>query len=97
MATRNDPVTLTDADRTAIEAGVRAAVGNVASAAFRTMIATKGADGTVTACGYVNTGDGDKPYVGTLAGGAFTVTGRGGTAEETIATHSACGRKGIHI
>jgi hypothetical protein len=97
MATRNDPVTLTDADRAAIETGVRAALGGAAGATFRTMIATKGADGVVTACGYVNTGSGDKPYIGTLAGGAFTMTGKGGTTEETIATQSACSRKGVHI
>jgi hypothetical protein len=97
MAARNDPVMLTDADRAAIETGVRAALGNAGNATFRTMIATKGADGIVTACGYVDTGGGDKPYVGTLAGGAFTMTRKGGTAEETIATHTACGHKGIHI
>ena len=95
-AARNEPVTLTDADRGAIEAGVRTALGST-SATFRTMIATKGADGVVTACGYVNAGSGDTPYVGTLTGGAFTMTRKGGTAEETIATHTACGQKGIHI
>jgi hypothetical protein len=96
-STRNDPVTLTDADRKAIETGVRAALGNPPSATFRTMIATKGSDGIVTACGYVNTGSGDKPYIGTLSDAGFTMTGKGGTTEETIATQTACGHKGVHI
>ena len=93
---RNAPVTLTDADRAAIETGMRAALGS-ANATFRTMIATSSVDGTVTACGYVNSGSGDTPYIGTLTGGVFTMTRKGGTAEETIATHTACGQKGIHI
>jgi hypothetical protein len=97
MSTRNTPVTLTDANRKAIETGVRAALGNPANATFRTMIATKGSDGVVTACGYVNTGSGDKPYIGTLADAGFTMTGKGGTAEETIATQTACSNKGVHI
>jgi hypothetical protein len=97
MSTRNDPVTLTDANRTAIEAGVRAALGNPANATFRTMIGTKGSDGVVTVCGYVNTGNGDKPYIGTLSDAGFTMTGKGGTADETIATQTACGHKGVHI
>lgn len=97
MSTRNTPMTLTDANRTAIEAGVRAALGNPANATFRTMIATKGSDGIVTACGYVNTGSGDKPYVGTLSAAGFTMTGKGGTVDETIATQTACSNKGVHI
>ena len=96
-STRNDPVTLTDANRTTIEAGVRAALGNPANAAFRTMIATRGSDGVVTVCGYFNAGSGDKPYIGTLSDAGFAVTGKGGTDAETIATHTACGRRGIHI
>ena len=97
MSTRNTPVTLTDANRTAIEAGVRTALGNPANATFRTMIATKAGDGVVTACGYVNTGGGDKPYIGTLSDTGFAMTGKGGTAEETIATQTACSNKGVHI
>ena len=93
---RNEPVTLTDTDRAAIETGVRTAIGSP-TATFRTMIATKGGDGVVTACGYVNAGSGDTPYVGTLRDGAFTMTRKGGTPEETIATHTACGQKGVHI
>ena len=96
MTGRNEPVTLSDADRAAIETGVRSALGSP-TATFRTMIATKGGDGVVTACGYVNTGSGDTPYIGSFSGGAFTMTRKGGTAEETIATQTACGQKSIHI
>jgi hypothetical protein len=97
MTGRNNPVTLSDANRAAIESGVRAALGNPANATFRTMIATKGPDGVVTACGYVNTGSGDKPYVGTLSDAGFAMTGKGGTDAETIATQTACSQKGVHI
>jgi hypothetical protein len=93
----NTPVTLSDADRAAVEAGVRAAIPGGAGATFRTMIATQGPDGVVTLCGYVNALSGDKPYIGTLSGGAFTMARVGGTDAEIIAVHAACGKKGIHI
>jgi hypothetical protein len=93
---RNTPVTLTDADRAAVEAGVRAALGQ-AGATFRTMLATSSSDGAVTVCGYVNSGAGDKPYIGTLAASAFTMTSVGGSDAEIIAVHTACGHKSIHI
>lgn len=91
------PHTLTDADRAAIEAGTRAYLQNPASATFRTMLATKGTDGAVTACGYVNLGTGDKPYIGTLAGGAFTVTGMGGATADTIAVQQRCQSSRVYI
>jgi hypothetical protein len=94
---RNSPVTLTDADRAAIQAGVRAALAGQGNPTFRTMIATAGADGVVTVCGYVNKGSGDKPYIGTLAASVFTMASVGGTDPEIIAVHTACGHKGIHI
>jgi hypothetical protein len=93
----NTPVTLTDADRAAVEAGVRAAIPGGTGATFRTMIATRGPDGVVTLCGYVNALSGDKPYIGTLAEGAFTMARVGGTNDEIIAVHGECGKKGIHI
>jgi hypothetical protein len=93
----NTPVTLTDADRAAVEAAVRAAIPGGAGATFRTMIATQGPDGVVTLCGYVNALSGDKPYIGTLADEAFTMARIGGTDEEIIAVHGQCGKKGIHI
>ena len=95
QAVSHVPVTLTDADRAAIEAGVRAMLSGNAS--FRTMVATRSADGTVTACGFVNAGAGDKPYVGTLAGGSFAMTAMGGSEAETIAVNTACSQRGIHI
>lgn len=92
----NTPVTLSDADRAAIEAGTRAAL-NGANATFRTMIGTRGGDGVVTVCGYVNTGSGDKPYIGVLADAGFSVSSIAATREEIIAVHGSCGQKGIHI
>jgi hypothetical protein len=91
------PFSLTDADRAAIEAGVRAHLNNPATAAFRTMTATITAEGTVTACGYVNTGTGDKPYIGTMVSPGFTVSGYGGTREEIIAVQASCSQHRIHI
>lgn len=91
------PYTVTDADRAAIEAGTRAYLQNPANATFRTMLATTGTDGAVTACGYVNLGAGDKPYIGTLAGGAFTVTGMGGATADTIAVQQRCQSSRVYI
>ncbi len=92
----NAPVTLSEADRAQVEAGVRGTLG-AGNATFRTMIATKGGDGVVTLCGYVNAGAGDKPYIGILSAAGFSVSGIGGSDAETIAVHTACGRRGIHI
>jgi hypothetical protein len=94
---RNEPVALSDADRAAVETGVRAALNGAGNPAFRTMIATKDEDGVVTLCGYVNAGPGDKPYVGVLTSAGFSVTGMGGSDADTIATHAACSHKGVHI
>jgi hypothetical protein len=93
----NTPVTLSDADRAAIEAGTRAALGGGANATFRTMIATRGGDGVVTACGYVNTGSGDRPYIGVLGAAGFSVTSISSTKDEIIAVQGACSKKGVHI
>ncbi len=90
---------LTDADRTAIEAGVRAYLQDDGSATFRTMISTKSREGVVSVCGYVNAkaNPGDKPYIGTLAAGSFIVSGMGTGNPEIIAVQSTCGRLGINI
>lgn len=93
----NTPLTLTDADRAAVEAGTRAALANPPGASFRTMAATRAPDGVVTVCGYVNTGSGDKPYVGTLSGGAYTMTGHGASDAEIVSVQAACAQKGAHI
>ena len=90
-------MTLTDADRAQVEAGVRAALTGGANATLRTMIATKGGDGVVTLCGYVNAGAGDKPYVGTLSAAGFAVSAIAASNDEIIAVHASCGQKGIHI
>jgi len=89
------PVALTDADRAAVETGVRARVA--AAATFRTMIAQRDQSGAVAVCGYVNTGASDAPYIGMLAGGAFTVTDLGGPPERTIAVQQACQARRIYI
>lgn len=89
-------VTLTDTDRGAIEAAVRARAGQP-SATFRTMIAQRDAGGAVTVCGYFNPGVGDTPFVGTLVQGGFVVTDLGGPTERTIAVQQACHGRGIYI
>lgn len=89
-------VTLTDADRAAVESAVRAQLGQP-GATFRTMIAQRDASSAVVVCGYVNPGAGDTPFVGMFNGGAFTVTDLGGTTERTIAVQKACHGRGIYI
>ena len=89
------PVALTDADRAVIETGVGARVGT--GATFRTMAAQRDQSGAVAVCGYVNTGGSDAPYIGMLAGGAFTVTDLGGPPERTIAVQQACQARRIYI
>lgn len=89
-------VTLTDAERSTVEAAVRARAGQP-SAAFRTIIAQKDISGSVTVCGYFNPGSGDTPFVGTLSEGAFVVTDVGGAPERTIAVQKACHGSGIYI
>jgi len=89
------PVALTDADRAAIETGVRTTVGG--GATFRTMTAQRDQTGAVAVCGYVNTGGSDAPYIGMLAGGTFTVTDLGGPPERTIAVQQACQARRIYI
>jgi hypothetical protein len=91
-----ETVTLTDADRAAVETAVRARLANDA-ATFRTMIGQRDQSGTVTVCGYVNPGSGDTPFVGQLSAGAFTVADLGGPAERTIAVQQACHGRGIYI
>jgi hypothetical protein len=98
------PVVLSDADRAAIEAGTRASLPNApADATFRTMTATRGSDGVVTACGYVNAKDssggntGDKPFIGVMTGAGFSVTAMGGSDAETIAVQAQCARHRINI
>jgi hypothetical protein len=89
-------ITLTDAERSTIEAAVRARAGQP-SAPFRTIIAQRDPGGSVTVCGYFNPGSGDTPFVGTLSEGAFIVTDVGGTPERTIAVQKACHGVGIYI
>lgn len=90
---------LADADRAAIEAGVRAYLQDDGSATFRTMISTRSREGIVSVCGYVNAkaNPGDKPYIGTLTPGSFTVSAVGTGTPEIIAVQSTCGRLGINI
>lgn len=89
-------LSLTDAERSTIEAAVRARAGQP-SATFRTVIAQKDLGGSVTVCGYFNPGSGDTPFVGTLSEGAFIVTDVGGQPERTIAVQKACHGSGIYI
>lgn len=92
------PVTLSDAERATVEVGARSYLQNPPDAVFRTMLASKRADGATTVCGYVNVNNGgDKPYIGTLAGGVFSVTAIGGTADETIAVQKACQSSRVYI
>ena len=94
----NTPYPLSDAEKAAIEAGVRVSGPNIAAeAAFRTITATKATNGITTACGYVGTSAGEKPFIGILGGTGFAMTGIGGAAEETIAVQTSCGQMGIHI
>jgi hypothetical protein len=87
-------ITLTDADRAAVESAVRARL--TPTATIRTMIAQRDAGG-VTVCGYVNSGSGDTPFIGMLVEGAFIVTDLGGPTERTIAVQKACHGRGIYI
>ncbi|MEP9388359.1 hypothetical protein [Mesorhizobium sp. KR9-304] len=87
-------VTLTDADRAAVEGALRARL--TPTATIRTMIAQSDAGG-VTVCGYVNSGSGDTPFIGMLVEGAFIVTDLGGPTERTIAVQKACHGRGIYI
>ena len=89
-------IPLTDAERSTVEAAVRARAGQP-SAPFRTIIAQRDPGGSVTVCGYFNPGSGDTPFVGTLSEGAFIVTDVGGTPERTIAVQKACHGVGIYI
>ena len=89
-------VTLSDADRAAIESAVRAKLASN-SATFRTIIGQRDANNAVTVCGYVNPGTGDTPFVGSLTGGTFTVIDLGGPTERTIAVQKACHGRGIYI
>ena len=89
-------VTLTDADRAAVETAVRSRLGQ-GSATFRTMIAQRDPGGMTTVCGYVNPGAGDTPFVGMLSEGSFIVTDLGGPTERTIAVQQACHSRGIYI
>lgn len=89
-------LSLTDAERSTIEAAVRARAGQP-SATFRTVIAQRDLGGSVTVCGYFNPGSGDTPFVGTLSEGAFIVTDVGGPPERTIAVQKACHGSGIYI
>ncbi|MEW9808075.1 hypothetical protein [Mesorhizobium marinum] len=89
-------VTLTDADRAAVEVAVRTRLADNA-ATFRTMIAQREANGSVVVCGYVNPGTGDTPFYGHLSGQSFTLADIGGPTERTIAVQQACHGRGIYI
>lgn len=89
-------VPLSPAERSTVEAAVRARAGQPA-ATFRTIIAQRDRGGSVTVCGYFNPGSGDTPFAGTLSEGAFIVTDVGGTPERTIAVQKACHGAGIYI
>jgi hypothetical protein len=89
-------IQLTDAERSTIEAAVRARAGQP-SAPFRTIIAQRDRGGSVTVCGYFNPGTGDTPFVGTLSEGAFIVSDVGGPTERTVAVQKACHGSGIYI
>jgi hypothetical protein len=58
------PFELTDADQAAIKAGVRASLRDPGSAEFGDMRATRGTDGAVSVCGWVNSKNGFVGYTG---------------------------------
>jgi hypothetical protein len=89
-------VALTDAERAQVQSAVTTRLGND-QATFRTMLAQRDANGSVTVCGYVNQGTGDTPFVGSLSGQAFTVSDIGGPKERTIAVQQACHGRGIYL
>lgn len=97
------PVSLTQAERSLVERETLAALPEIASGTFRTISAARAADGKVTVCGYLDFDDGrgvrsgDKPFVGLLAGDAFTLSALGGTAEETAAVQAECIRNRVYI
>lgn len=96
-ASRGTPgsaATLSEADRSAVRTGVWANLGNE-SGSFRTMIGRHQAGGKVFVCGYIDTGSGDTPFVGTLERGSFTVSGMGGAREQTIEVQKSCQSRGI--
>ena len=58
------PFQLTDADEVVIKAGVRTSLGNPGSAEFGDMRASRGTDGAVSVCGWVNSKNGVGRYTG---------------------------------
>jgi hypothetical protein len=58
------PFELTDADEVAIKAGVRTSLGNPGSAEFGDMRASRGTDGAVSVCGWINSKNGVGRYTG---------------------------------
>jgi hypothetical protein len=58
------PFELTDADEVAIKVGVRASLSDPGSAEFGDMRASRGTDGAVSVCGWVNSKNGVGRYTG---------------------------------
>ena len=102
-ATSGTSVTLSETDRSTVERDTVAVLPDVSNATFRTVSASRRADGTLTVCGYVNSTNGagvksgDKPFVGILANGSFTLSAIGGTKEETVAVQSECIQNRVYI
>ncbi len=96
-------VTLSDADRSTVERDMVAALPDISEATFRTISASRRSDGSLTVCGYIDATStsgvksGDKPFIGMLSDGAFTLSARGGTADETVAVQTECIKSRIYI
>lgn len=105
------PYTLSASEKSTVQEGVRSSLKDPTSPLFGAMAASKGTDGVITVCGYVNGKNsyggyvGDKPYIGILAPAsgtktgkaAFVVAGMGGTDTDTMVTYSLCQQSGISL
>ncbi|WP_051230968.1 hypothetical protein [Kaistia adipata] len=97
------PITLSDADKAAVEASVRLHMKDPYSAVFGNMFAVRDSSGVMHVCGYVNGKNsfgayiGDQPYLVSGAPGAFTFGGVGGQESATFLVQQSCWNKGITI
>ncbi|MGO6970123.1 hypothetical protein [Rhizobium ruizarguesonis] len=96
---------LSEAEQSAIQAGIRTHLKDPTSPLFGGMEAARGDNGLIYVCGMVNAKNsyggytGDQPYFGMLIGdaprAAFAVVGFGGTLTESRAILSACKEHGV--
>lgn len=100
-----EPITLTPAQRKAVQTGLKTRLKDPDSARFGEFKAGRDGKGEITVCGYVNAKNsyggytGQKPFLGVLSQGSnhFVVAGIGGTDIETLSVQQVCARAGLTI